>query len=125
MVFIELDMRREIKFSAFALMKAEQELGVTILGKNVFEDLSYSKIIVLLWAGLLHMNRKLSIEQAANLFEASKDDKLAELITKLGEAMMVFHGLDPKELEKKIEEMTPTAKSGKGVKTGSNSKVSE
>jgi hypothetical protein len=114
---------RELKFSAYSLMLAEKELGVSFVASNIFEEFSLEKIIVLLWASLLHANRKLTIEQSAELVPFDNDEELNQLVLGLLKAFMECKGQDVEELEKKIAENLP--KKEKAASSGKTGKPSQ
>ena len=81
-VVVNLDKPRKIKYTINALATLEDvlERPVTELGNNV----GVKELRALLWAGLLHEDANLTLEQAGNLMDGIDIITLAE---KIGEAL--------------------------------------
>jgi hypothetical protein len=72
---IDLDKPRTIRLTLWAMREAEQALSkeygrkVSILALFTRGELSYTDVLALLWAGLKHEDKKLTMEQVGELID--------------------------------------------------------
>lgn len=116
---------RELKFSEFSLIQAEEDLEESTIGTNIFENLSLKKIAVLLKAALRHRNKNLTLEEVASYIPLDNEEELAQLTLGLMKAYMVAKGqpvevLD--EIEKKMKEASTNLSEEKPSKSGKPSR---
>jgi len=82
-ISIELDKPRNLKFDFAALMAFEKETGKNVLSDNVWQDMSATDLVTLLWAALKHEDKELTLEQVGSMIHF---DNVAEISQKLQEA---------------------------------------
>jgi len=86
-ILIELDQPRNIRLNTNALVKVEE-----VLGKPLSEfgaAFGLKEIRALLWAGLLHEDRKLSLDDVGDLIDEAGFEYVS---TKVGEAISIAMG---------------------------------
>ncbi len=66
-VEITLDRERTFKLDFRALMAFEKLSGKNVLESNVWQQMTASDMVTLLWAGLLHEDPQLTLDQVAGL----------------------------------------------------------
>jgi 20S proteasome alpha/beta subunit len=81
---IKLDKTRNLRYSLKALSRIEDELGCSIAGVD-FSNVSIKQIITFIWAGLIHEDKYLSVDDVMDLLD--DDISLDELMKKVTEAM--------------------------------------
>ncbi len=64
-VGITLDKERNFKLDFRAFMAFEKVSGKNVLAANVWQDMTASGLVTLLWAGLLHEDPNLTLEEVA------------------------------------------------------------
>lgn len=95
-VDIVLDKPRKLRFTTNAIAELEDVLGQPIT-KLDEESLGVKTLRALLWAGLLHENRDLTIEEAGDLMDHAN---LEDIATKVMEALQLAFGGNTKEKNK-------------------------
>lgn len=80
---IDLDRPRTFKLDFNALCEAEGVIGRSVLR----QDLGLSEIRALLWAGLKHEDKTLTVQKVGTLLTA---DKLTKVMTLVGDAVSEF-----------------------------------
>lgn len=91
-VLIELDKPRNIRLNTNALVKAEE-----ILGRPISEfgaAFGIKEIRAMLWAGLLHEDKSISLEIVGDLIDEAGFEYVAD---KVGEAINIAMGVKPEE----------------------------
>lgn len=93
---ILLDKVRNIKFPLSSIEKLEDVSGENCLTGEYFSKMTAKKLKLLLWAGLLHEDKALTIEAVSNLLDQYQ---VSELLDKVSHAYKL--SLDPTDDEKK------------------------
>ena len=91
-ILIQLDRPRNIRLNTNALVKAEEVLGRPVA--EFGDSFGMREIRALLWAGLLHEDKDLSLETVGDLMDEAGFEYVAE---KIGEAITTAFGSSPKE----------------------------
>jgi hypothetical protein len=82
---IKLDKTRNLRYSLKALSRIEDELGCSIAGID-FSNVSIKQIVTFIWAGLIHEEKSLSVDDVMDLLD-DDDVSLDDLMIKVTEAM--------------------------------------
>ena len=88
-VSIELDKVRNIRFGYKALMLIEELIGVKIT-KLDFDNIGIKDISILLYAGLSHEDKELTLDKIVDLIDEHSD--ITTVSEKIGEAMSEAFG---------------------------------
>lgn len=88
-VTIELDKPRTLRYGINALAKIEESIGRPIMGLDL-ENLGIRELLVIVYAGLYHEDKALTIEQVGDLIDEHSD--LNTIAEKLGEALTEAFG---------------------------------
>lgn len=86
-VKIKLDKERVLRYPIFSLIRLEKETGIKIqdlADEKKAQDLSV--ILGLVWAGLIHEDKELTMEDVGNMIELSQ---LPDVSAKMTEAFAV------------------------------------
>ena len=92
-ISIQADKARNLRYNFNALIKLEEAgIDITTLEQNI----SFKNINTLVWAGLIHEDKELTIEQAGDVIdEAMEHEGLKGLMEKVGEAISLSFGTAP------------------------------
>lgn len=77
-VDIELDKKRRLKFNMNALSELEDAMGKPVTQLN---NVGMKELRALLWAGLIHENPNLTLQDAGNLIELENIEYIGEKVT--------------------------------------------
>jgi hypothetical protein len=77
---------RRLKFTFAALMEAEKLLGKSLLDGQVWREIGYRDIPVLLSCALKHESPEMTVDKVASLLVP---EKISEYLTKISEAWRV------------------------------------
>jgi hypothetical protein len=88
-VEIQLDKARNLKYGMLSLMKLEKKIGKTI-SQIDFNALSIEDSAIVLWAGLIHEDKELTVDKVVELVDNYSDIKT--VFDKVGEAISVSFG---------------------------------
>ncbi len=88
-VTIELDKPRTLRYGINALAKIEESIGRPIMGLDL-ENLGIRELLVIVYAGLYHEDKALTIETVGDLIDEYSD--LNTIAEKLGEALTEAFG---------------------------------
>lgn len=92
---IQLDKERTLAFPLMALIRLQKEHGIKLADLQDEEKAQDLEVILaIIWAGLIHEDKELSIEDLGYMLDLSE---LPEITKALGE---VFNGMNDKELKK-------------------------
>lgn len=107
---IELDRPRRLRFDVNALADLEIALGGQSLSEVFSGEMRIATIRALLWAGLRHEDRGITIERAGALLQKSIDDgkTMADLLGRVSEAVTSC-GIYAKPGESAVGENPPPA----------------
>lgn len=99
-VKVKLDKLRKLKYGFNAFVEMEEALGkpVTDLGKD---SVSFKDIRVMLWAGLLHDDPDISLEEVGDLVDDA--DSLSDVAEKITEGIALALGTEEEDTEVKKE----------------------
>lgn len=82
LVEIQLDKKRNLKFNFNAICNFEEATGKSIASLGETKEFKMSDLRALLWAGLVHEDPDLTIEEAGELFDyAESFQYVSEKIT--------------------------------------------
>ncbi len=119
-------LRRDLKFTQYALCRLGEELGIDIDDPEFSQRLGYRKVCYLLWAGLLHesqhlpRNKQLKFDAVLNMIPTQAySEEFNEIRTAVVAAFLESQGhvaATPEAEEKKIEE----AEGSEETEEGSN-----
>ncbi len=70
-VEITLDKPRHLKYDFNAIRAIERETGKNLLKDNIWRDLSGTNLLIMVWAGLLHEDKNLKLEDVGAMFDLS------------------------------------------------------
>lgn len=90
-VLIELDRPRNIRLTTNALVKVEEVLGKPL--SEIGTAIGLKEIRALLWAGLLHEDSRLTLDDAGNLIDQADFEYVS---SKVGEAINLSLGIKEK-----------------------------
>ena len=93
------DIEREVKFTTRALCRLEQELGYSVLSSEFLSDRTIARVVKTLWAGLLHQNKDLTIDDIFELIDLSGTNIL-QIMPVITQAFNHYWGIDSAEEEK-------------------------
>lgn len=79
-VDIQLDKKRKLRYTMNALAEIEDALGVT-MGEIDTVKMTIKNIRVILWAGLIHEDPELTVEEVGNMVDLQNLDEVQEKIT--------------------------------------------
>ncbi len=83
-VEIELDKKRNLRYTMNALAEIEDQLGVSITEVGDI-DLTVKNVRVILWAGLIHEDKELTQEEVGDMIDMGNfqyaQEKIAEAFT--------------------------------------------
>ena len=79
---IELDKPRNLKFTNRAFRLIERETGKNALQGELWTTMSMSDLGVLMWAGLVHEDKNLTLDDADDLLHPGNMHQVIELVTK-------------------------------------------
>lgn len=80
---VTLDKPRSLRYDAFALMMAERKLGKPIARLD-YESLETT--LTILWAGLVHEDPRLTVEEVARFVNPGEFGEISQKITEAMEA---------------------------------------
>jgi hypothetical protein len=66
-VKIFLDRERTMKYDFYALSKLEEETGYSVLDEATWENMKIRDVVKFLWAGLIHEDPELSVDDVAKM----------------------------------------------------------
>ncbi len=69
----------ELKFTLRAIRRLEQNLGYSVLSSEFLTDRRIDRLVKMLWAGLLHADSTLSIEDLTDMIDNSGAEVLRTL----------------------------------------------
>jgi len=95
-VLITLDKQRNIRLNTNALVKVEEVLGRAI--SEFGTSFGIREIRAMLWAGLLHEDKSLTLDNIGDLIDEAGFEYVAE---KVGEAINIAMGIKPEEADPK------------------------
>lgn len=82
---ITLDKERTMKYPVFSLIRLQKETGIKLTDLSDPEKAQDLEVIVsLIWAGLIHEDRELTIEDVGNMLDLSD---LTEVSTVMAEVL--------------------------------------
>ena len=78
---------RHLRYDFNAFVALEEELGIPIseIGDKVAGSVGFKDMRAIVWAGLIHEDKKLTLSDVGNMLEPSN---LAEIAEKVGEALV-------------------------------------
>lgn len=94
MVAIQLDKARNLRFGTNAIVQAEELLGFRITEMQA-RTAGMTELRILLWAGLKHEQKDLTLDEAGDLLDEAEDFK--ELGDKLKEALQLAFKMQAKQ----------------------------
>lgn len=80
MVKVQLDKVRNLRYTMNALAEIEDILGVP-LGEMGNIQMTMKNIRVILWAGLIHEDKELTLEQVGDMIDMSNIQEVQEKLT--------------------------------------------
>ncbi len=83
-----LDKERNFKLDFKAFMAFEKISGKNVLSTSVWQDMSASNIVALLWAGLLHEEPTLTMEQVAGFIHPGNLQEVVNAIQQVFQLSM-------------------------------------
>lgn len=86
LVSIELDKKRNLRYTMNALGEIEDHLGVPLSEMSKVK-MSIKNIQVMLWAGLLHEDEELTLKQVGDMVDMGNFEEVQE---KIAEAFAMF-----------------------------------
>ncbi|MGE5390907.1 MAG: hypothetical protein ACM3PE_07570 [Deltaproteobacteria bacterium] len=95
-VLIILDKPRNIRLNTNALVKVEEVLERSL--SEFGTSFGITEIRAMLWAGLLHEDKSLSLDTVGDLIDEAGFEYVAE---KVGEAINIAMGIKPEESDPK------------------------
>ena len=105
MVTIQLDKDRNLFYGMRALRKIQEVTGKNPYGADFWNNLDAQSVSTVLWAGLLHEDSSLSIEQVEELIDTYAD--LQTAFSRMAEALQSAMGTETTEANE-----NPLAESG-------------
>lgn len=106
---LELDKTRNLRYGMVALTKIEKKIGKPFAKIDFENEMTYSEIATILWAGLSHEDPELTPEKVAELIDEHSDIQTA--ITAMGEAMQEAFGTKNAQGTATIQPMTQSGAS--------------
>lgn len=91
-VLIELDRHRNIRLTTNALVKVEEVLNTSL--SQMGTSIGLKEIRALLWAGLLHEDKTLTLETTGDLIDEADFEYVS---TKVGEAINLSLGIKERQ----------------------------
>lgn len=98
---IELDKTRNFRYGMKAISLIEKKLDTKIAKINM-EDLSMEETATFIWAGLVHEDKKLTVNSVMELVD--EHSNITDVLEKMGDAMADTFGAD--EQRKNLEKVT-------------------
>lgn len=89
-ISFELDKTRNLRYGMQALIKIEERLGKSFAKIDFESDMKYSDLAIIIWAGLEHEDKDLTIDKVTELIDEYSDIQTA--LTKMSEAMAEAFG---------------------------------
>ena len=80
-VDIDLDKQRQLKFTGKAFRIIEKETGKNALQGEVWQSMSMTDLCAVLWAGLTHEDRSLTLDEASDLLHPGNQMYIMEKVT--------------------------------------------
>lgn len=84
-----LDKTRNLRYGMVALTRIEKKIGKPFASIN-FDEITYSEVADILWAGMVHEDQELTPEKVAELIDEYSDIPTA--LVAMGEAMQEAFG---------------------------------
>lgn len=81
-VQINLDKPRNMKFNLRAMMEFEKATGKNVFKEDIWEDMSATDIVYLLWATLKHEDENLTVDDVAEMVHFGNMEEITEKLTK-------------------------------------------
>lgn len=81
-VSIILDKERLFKLDFKALMSFEKASGKNVLATDVWQQMSATDMVTLLWAGLLHEDAQLTLDKVAEMIHPGNLQEVVEVLQK-------------------------------------------
>ena len=93
---IKLDKQRSLRYSNNAIMLFEDTTGISLIGNSNNEpDFTFRQSLTLIWAGLYHEDKTLTVEDVADLIDDYSD--IETVMTTAEKALMLaFEGKSKK-----------------------------
>jgi hypothetical protein len=107
---IELDRPRRLRFDVNALAELEMALGGQSFSEVLSGEMGLATIRALLWAGLRHEDRGITLERAGLLMQKAIEGgtPLTDILAKVSEAVTAC-GIFPKAADQAVGENPPPA----------------
>lgn len=93
-VGITLDKPRTLRYSGRSLRAIEKETGKNVLKGEIGGNLNFTELVVLVWAGLLHEDPDLDLDDAADLVDPARIEEIADA---MNEALKAAFPTEDKE----------------------------
>lgn len=95
---------RELKFGLRAIKAIEDECGVSVADAAFIQGHGIGRLMVMLWAGLLHEDKKLKADSIFELVEKNPKQVITDCTSTIWDAYNHFWGIDKIEPEEKKTE---------------------
>lgn len=82
-VYVELDKKRELKFTLNSFAEMEDKFGSVDLALEKMEKGSIKAVRFMLWAGLIHEDDELTEKQVGNMIELQDLQELSDKMNKV------------------------------------------
>ena len=83
MITVMLDKKRHIRFPLNALEKFEDVTGLKIFDMPAPTEMTIKQFKAFLWAGLIHEDETLTIEQVGDMIDSGNLDKVTAAVNKV------------------------------------------